>query len=284
MLKKIGISLMLANLLVSTTLMANKKENATKTTPKVVSLNAISNVTFFKNPNIEVKEVVDRGDLYQIVALGTTQQGKQPFEAFLTKDKKYVFLGTGFLDKTGERLSTPYEQKMIEEAKKQMEERQKAVAAQLLSVEKDASFVYGSGKKKYYLFTNPECPHCAELEKLLPSLKADATFYVYLLRFDKSTTGLNKCLYVQNHKAPMEALLSIVNGTVGDKFKEIKCAQPDGKEANCSNEQLSALSQKLDSQSAVAQQLGVRGTPTVFDAAGKQINWTALPGLTRAKN
>lgn len=142
------------------------------------------------NKAMEVKEIVDRGDIYQVWATAKTPYGEQSFDVFITKDKKYVFLGTGFLDKNGTKLNTPKEleyQKIqmakMEEANKEKLLKEKGAAdervGKLKDAEKSALITLGSSKEKLYVFVDPECPYCKEIEKKLDVLSKRYTVYVF---------------------------------------------------------------------------------------------------------
>jgi hypothetical protein len=61
MIKKITTSLLMANIILATNLLAAEEKVKDTSNVKIVPTSVLENVTFFKNPNIEVKEVDDRG-------------------------------------------------------------------------------------------------------------------------------------------------------------------------------------------------------------------------------
>jgi len=99
----------------------------------------------------------------------------------------------------------------------------------------------------------------------LPYLKDKATFYVffYPLPFHKNAKDMS--LYILNQKDKAKALLEIANGS--KSYKEASLYSKEKKDK---------LFSKVAKNMQIANTLGVRGTPSLFDKDGNSVNWTTL--------
>ncbi|ABO59915.1 thiol:disulfide interchange protein (plasmid) [Burkholderia sp. SFA1] len=120
--------------------------------------------------------------------------------------------------------------------------------------------VKGKGTRKLYLFTDPDCPFCKELERdTLPKLD-DVTIYTFMFPLDslhpqaRAKSESIWCLPEKERGAAWDKLL-----TTGTPPAMAKCDNP-----------LAALSSLGDS-------LGVRGTPTMFSEDGRILPGAAAP-------
>jgi thiol:disulfide interchange protein DsbC len=214
--------------------------------PLIDDLNTLN---IIKDNQIHLLKVQDLGNIYLINGEPTRVpegQTKKPFNFFVTKDKKILIMGDAIYTGTKEKVSFPMEKSMI--------------------AGKEA-FIYGTGKEVVYLFTDPQCPYCKEFEKVLPTLKDKYTFKVYLfpLPFHADAVPMSKWILKGTDGNQMgERLIAIANGSI--EYKNLVLTPEEDKQ----------LMQKITTLINVAEEAGVRGTPTVLDADLNKVNWPSL--------
>lgn len=108
--------------------------------------------------------------------------------------------------------------------------------------------VHGNGSRTMYLFSDPSCGYCKRLEPELDKLQ-DATIYTFVLPF-------------QGKQLPTAVLCA------SDPVKAYQAVMIDGSTAGLNPQ--AACSTPLDRNVALAQRLGVNGTPTMFYADGSR--------------
>ncbi|MDR9837066.1 MULTISPECIES: DsbC family protein [Herbaspirillum] len=117
--------------------------------------------------------------------------------------------------------------------------------------------VKGKGTRKLYLFTDPDCPYCKQLENAtLPKLD-DVTIYTFMFPIDQ--------LHPQA-RAKAEAFWCLpenVRAEAWDKFMTTGALPPMN--AKCENPVAKTI--------ALGDSIGVRGTPAMFSEDGR-----SLPG------
>ena len=109
----------------------------------------------------------------------------------------------------------------------------------------------GAGSRKLYVFADPDCPFCRQLEKELATLK-DVTIYVFPMPLESLHP---------NARRISESIWCSINGagawrdylTVGKKPVSRSCTNP------------------LDRNIALAQRLGIAGTPAIIFADGELV-------------
>jgi thiol:disulfide interchange protein DsbC len=209
----------------------------------------LNTLNIIKDNQIHLLKVQDLGDIYLINGEPTRVpegQAKKPFNFFVTKDKKILIMGDAIYTGTKEKVSFPMEKSMI--------------------AGKEA-FSYGIGKEVIYVFTDPQCPYCKEFEKVLPTLKDKYTFKIYLfpLPFHADAIPMSKWILKGTDGNQMgERLIAIANGSI--EYKTLVLTPEEDKQ----------LLQKITTLINVAEEAGVRGTPTVLDADLNKVNWPSL--------
>ncbi|KIM11947.1 MAG: hypothetical protein KU37_03610 [Sulfuricurvum sp. PC08-66] len=213
---------------------------------KPIDTKSFEKLPMFDNPNITLKRAFDHGALYEVEFFMMTPQGGAKYNAFVTKDKKAFIMGNAFDMQSREALRMPLE---------------------VDAIKKNADFVYGKGKEALIVVTDPECRYCQQFQKRWSGLEARYTFYVYLYPMSSHAQAAQMSYYVlsqKSDKAKADALLGIANGE-GEYMKR-----------PFSEEERAQFGQKFRINGEVAQDLGVRGTPSVFDFAGNFVNWSTL--------
>ncbi|MBW6487550.1 thioredoxin fold domain-containing protein [Sulfurimonas sp.] len=209
-------------------------------------LEKIKKLKMFASPNIKIVGMQENKSTYQIKAIVNNRGQNSSFEAFITKDLEEIIIGKGFDAKTQTQLKVSIDMK--EHLSK-------------------AAYSVGDGKEEYLLFTDPECPYCQKLEKLLPSLAKHAKFHVFLypLSFHKNAKQMSYHILSQNSLGKkQEAMHQIANGS--DNYKTSKF----------SVKEMADLDKQLQEQMQVASLLGVSGTPAVFNTDGQDVQWVSL--------
>ena len=202
----------------------------------------VQNIDFIKKVGFVVKEVKDVGDIYAI-NVAHPRAGKVTL--FVTKDFKTVVIGQGFKE-NGEQIDFPINMEPYK---------------------KEAIYSIGQGKNEYYLLTDPECPFCQKFEQMTEKLKDDVKLYVLFFPLDQHKDAKQMCKYIlkqEGNDARAKAMHNIANGDT--KYKTL----------NLSPDENAKFQSVIDKHLQIGRELGVNGTPAVFDATGKPIQWPDL--------
>jgi thiol:disulfide interchange protein DsbC len=203
------------------------------------------NINLFKNKNIpfSVKEAYDRGDFFHLKA----KIGGNIQELFLSKDKKYLLFGKAFDANSGDELIIPVD---------------------MNSYAKDAGMTYGTGKEEFFVFTDPECPYCKKFESFWPKVAKNVKLNVFFfpLSFHKNAKDMSLYVMSQDPKKRYDAL------------KNLTAESKELKDAKYTTSELKELEKRLEVQMKIANDLGVRGTPAVYDKDGRPVQWPAILG------
>lgn len=199
----------------------------------------IENLELFKRAQINITKAYDMGNLY---ALKIKVQGNND-EVFLTKDKKSLITGEVIDTASGAKVTIP---------------------ADLTGVRGKEAFTYGSGSDEYFLFTDPECPYCKKFESYFPQIEKNVKIRVfyYPLEFHKNAKDMS--IYIMSKKTTEDKSKTMLSLDLNDEAY---------KNRKYSKEELAKLEAKLAEQMSIAQNLGVQGTPAVFDKKGNKVSW-----------
>lgn len=133
------------------------------------------------SPAFTLNTVEDIGTMYMVnTNMEFAGQMKQ-VDVFISKDKEYIMFGNAYSATTGKRY-----------------------ASEKTPIKKDTSklkslsmFTMGTGKKDFYLFTDPDCPFCKQMEaKLHGTINNESSVHILpypLERLHPKATG--KVLY-----------------------------------------------------------------------------------------
>lgn len=244
-------SLVATNLLFAADAGLSKQEQET--------LHKIKQIGIFKTPNITLDKIVEHKDIYHVGGTNKVVIPEQNIDqivnidAFVTKDLSTVILGKAYNSANGEALHIPMD----------------------MSSFKDLSVVtVGSGKKEYHLFTDPECPFCQDLEleisKLSKEKLQEIKIYVYFYPLERIHPNARMMSYYIMSQKDNGAKYKAMNQVMIEKSTSYK-------NAKFSVAELEKYKDLIDKQIDVAtKKLNVNGTPTMFDATGKQINPSIL--------
>ncbi|MCP4970903.1 MAG: thioredoxin fold domain-containing protein [Arcobacter sp.] len=202
----------------------------------------MQNLVLFKNAQVKVLKAYNVGSVY---LLNVEVQGKSD-KIFLTKDKKYLIAGDVISTKNGQPLEVPVD---------------------LTSTLGKEAFTFGTGKDEYVLFTDPECPYCKNFEKHFPKIEDKVKIRVFYFPLDFHKNAEDISLYVMSQKTYEDKKYAMLNTDANTKsFKERKYEKG----------QLEKLKNHLNTQIEIAKKIGVRGTPSVFDANGNKVVWVNI--------
>ncbi len=203
---------------------------------------AIQNIEFVKKVGFSVKDVKELNDVY---AVNASHPKTPKLTLFVSKDLKTVVIGQGFMS-NGEPIDFPIN---------------------MAQYQKEAAYTIGEGKNEYYLFTDPECPYCQTFEQKKNMLMDDIKIYVYLFPLD----------FHQNAQAMSRYILSRKNNSERDKaMNGIANGKEDYKSLKLSEKEEAKLKEQIARHMKLGQEIGVTGTPAVFDSKGKPIQWPNL--------
>ncbi len=199
-------------------------------------------LNIFKKSGISITKGIDADSLY---ILNIKAQNAVD-TIYLSKDKKYLISGDVLDVNNGMPLSMPVDVSILKGKE---------------------AFTFGTGSDEYILFTDPECPYCRKFESYFPQIedKVKIRVFYYPLDFHKNAYDLS--LYVMSQKTPQDKVNAMLNVTAkDDKFKNHKFKAGEKEK----------LTKKLDENIELALQMGVQGTPAMFDPKGNKIVWVNI--------
>jgi thiol:disulfide interchange protein DsbC len=168
---------------------------------------------------------------------------------YVTKDKKYTIIGQVIDNKT-KRPLIPNFPKNVE------------------VIKKGVMFTFGKGKKEIYLVTDPECPFCRMMEKQKKDLlKNNYKVHVILmpLPFHKDAKAMS--YYILAAKTDKER---------AKRLQEVLSGSNAWKKYHPTKEEIAKFNKELEAAKKAAQELGARGTPSVYDKEFNPIPWPSL--------
>ncbi len=205
-------------------------------------VNKIQDLELFKRAQITVLTAHDMDSLY---LLNVKVQDKLDV-IYLSKDKKYLIAGNVIDTSTGKTLSIPVD---------------------FSTLKNKEALTYGTGKDRYYLFTDPQCPYCKQFESHFPKIKdkVDIKVFYYPLDFHKEAKDL--AMFVMSKKTNDEKIKIMLAIDKNNK---------DFKNRKYTKKQELELKKQLEVQMKIANSLKVRGTPALFDKDGNSVVWVEM--------
>ncbi len=167
-------------------------------------------------------------------------------ELVLTIDKKYLIAGKVYNVTSGEEVAIPNDVSILDGKE---------------------ALTYGTGKDVYYLFTDPECPYCKKFESYFEEIEKDVQLKIFFfpLSFHKNAVALTQ--YILDNKTNESRVKAMLSVSVDSKeFKNKKY----------SDKQKASLNKTIEANMKLAEELGVRGTPALFDIDGKALSWVTV--------
>lgn len=277
---------------------ASASEVGTKEQNRIATSSVISSLPFFKNQNIKVlgEQNLSNIGITQYSILATAPNGPERVDLFLSNDKQTMIIGQAFNPQTGQPISIQIPMQKFEQA-------------ETLTIGNGNTdiYVFTDPECPYCIRMEKEL-----LDKLPPQFKAHVFLYplpfhksaepasLYMLSMPKnkrinilreiSTHGIeylsdklrdyvvtNEKAEIQNISQQLSKLYAKQDRTHDDEQRIIQLLEDIKRlRADISKKINPVLAKQLQSQIEIATQLGVRGTPSVFDSKGSQINWTEL--------
>lgn len=217
--------------------------NASSTLISQDQIAEFKDLELFKRVNIDIVNGHDLGSLYYF---NIKVQGN-PNTVYLTKDKKYLISGDVINTTSGKKLVAPVDLSILEDGKE--------------------ALTFGTGTQELVLFTDPECPYCKKFESYFKQIedKVKMKIFFFPLDFHKNARDLSAYVMSQEtNDGKIEAMLSTTKDS--ENFKN----------RNIPSEKLNELYASIDEQIKLGVQLGVQGTPALFDKDGNAVSWTEL--------
>lgn len=216
---------------------------------KSEALKKISNITIFKSKDLKPVDIkkIDGTDMYFV--LGEEMRGKHFFNILVAKNGMFM-VGRAF-DKNGKPI---------------LFKQQIPKPINMKKFEGKEAFVVGTGKKDYYIFTDPKCPFCTGLEAFMPKLEKIGKFHVFFFPLDQlHPTARSAAAYVMS--LPKEKRAQGLRKIMLQNDNTFLSTHPDKK-----------FYKMVKDSEAVGNKLHVRGTPTIYDAKGQMIDTSLLLG------
>lgn len=218
----------------STSLLANADFNFAETKKNIES------TLLFQMQKIKVNKIYDYENFYMV----TAEKDGKPLgvPVGISKDYKYILPQVININ-NGTPVALPID---IERLKDKQ------------------NFSYGTGKKQYYIFTDPECPYCKKLEVKMEKYKDVGTFHYFmfpLTQIHKEAMAMSKYILAGKDDAEKASRLkSISAGSIDYKQAKYTAAE---------NEKLDAL---VKASMDLGMEIGVSGTPTILNDKGERVS------------
>ena len=217
--------------------------NASSTLISQDKIAEIKELELFKRANIDIVNGHDLGSLYYF---NIKVQGN-PNTIYLTKDEKYLISGEVINTSTGKKLVAPANLSILEEEKE--------------------ALTFGTGSQELVLFTDPECPYCKKFESYFKQIEDKVKIRVFFFPLDFHKNARDLSAYIMSkdtNEGKVEAMLNTTKDSENFKNRNIPA------------EKLNELYSSIDEQIKLGVQLGVQGTPALFDKDGNAVSWTEL--------
>ncbi len=168
---------------------------------------------------------------------------------YITADKKYTIIGRVISNQTKKPLMPDFPKNTE-------------------IIKKGVMFTFGQGNKEIYLVTDPECPFCRMMEQQKKDiLKKNYKVHVilYPLSFHKNAKAMS--YYVLAGKTDKER---------AKRMNEVLSGSTAWKNYHPTPEEKSKFDKELALGKKAVEELGARGTPSVFDENFNQIDWPKI--------
>lgn len=205
-------------------------------------LKEIQSLPLLNMAKVQVQDGTDFGSLY---GLNVKVQGRMD-TVFLTKDKKYLLPGDAISTQNGQPLELPID------------------ISPTLGKE---AFTFGKGKDEYVLFTDPECPYCKKFESYFSQIEDKVKIRVFFFPLSFHENAKDISLYIMSQNSYKDKVDAMINTTKDSE---------DFKNRKIDSTKLAKLEKSLEEQMTIATDLGISGTPTLFDKNGNRIVWAQM--------
>ncbi len=135
-------------------------------------------------------------------------------------------------------------------------------------VKKGVMFTFGKGNKDIYLITDPECPYCRIMEKEKKDI-LEKNYRVHVILYPLSF-----------HKHAKDMSYYILAGKTDEerakRLREVLSGADAWKKFKPTKEQKEKFDKELAAAKKAVEELGARGTPTIFDEKFNTIDWSSI--------
>jgi len=202
----------------------------------------IEALPIFTGSGMQVLKAYKDGEFYLLRV--NIQENIQ--ELVLTNDKKNLIAGKVYNTSTGEELALPNDVSILKGKE---------------------ALTYGKGKDVYYLFTDPECPYCKKFESYFPQVEKDVQIKVFFFPLSFHPNAVALTHYILDNKTNEAKVKAMLNVSLeSDDFKNKKYTET----------QKAKFDKIIENNMKLADELGVRGTPALFDKNGKSLSWVTV--------
>jgi len=231
-------------------------------TDNEVPTSKFKNIAVFKDKNFELIKAkkLESGD-FLIHGIAKGRDKFVGIDILVTSDLKYISVGRTIDAKSNRQIQLKLNNDDLEKIKKF---KNKYKLSSFNEIAKKAIVTYGTGEKKYLLFTDPDCPFCKRFEKKIikNGLKNDVTLYIFPMHLNLRGHNLKSVEYLislpeNKRREAMEKLMT------GDKTEYLAF-----KSTKHSKQIVKKWVKYVDT---ISRSLKVRGTPTVIDEYGVHI-------------
>lgn len=204
----------------------------------------------FQNPNLNLVGVVERPGNYLLKLEAKSPRGSQLLTGFLDKKTGELHIGTGY-EKDGKPILFPKDAEIIKAG---------------------VSFSYGKGSKEIYIVTDPECPYCSKFEKAIEGKLDDYRVHMilYPLSFHKKAPAMVEWIMQGKDDAEKKERFEQLMLQGSTQYKTLI------KDAKKPFVYSAPLEQAVEKSNKAVMELGVRGTPSIFDALFQPLPPAAL--------
>jgi thiol:disulfide interchange protein DsbC len=201
-------------------------------------------------PSISIIKGIDHGTYYLLKMIQRKKKGSKELTAFLEKSSGTLYVGSRY-NVNGFKSKFPVNKELIK---------------------KGISFSYGSGKKDLYIITDPECPYCIKFEKSIHGKLDEYRVHVifYPLPYHKNAPAMVE--WIMQGKDDIQKKSRMDDLMIKKSTEYKKHLTKKGTKFIYSKKVINTMKK---SKLAV-KELGVRGTPSIFNANFNKIDWKTL--------
>jgi thiol:disulfide interchange protein DsbC len=211
-------------------------------TEKKSNTQTILRLPFFKKPHITVLDTLSF-DNFHLVKIRT--RDKKIFSLYLTDSMQETIAGNAYSTQHIKRI--------------QLKDMHVYDSKAALSV--------GTGERSYYMFTDPECPFCQDVESELQFVGSKTKIHLFLFPL------------VNKHDEAKQMSQYILSLPKKKRFKALEAIIYDDKSYKTTQLSLAQLEQAdsiLSLHAKIAKSMRVTGTPTLYDHNGNFIKWSTV--------
>jgi thiol:disulfide interchange protein DsbC len=205
-------------------------------------IKSLENLAIFQQAQIKIIDAYKSDDFYHVRANIRGQVN----ELYLTANKKHLIAGDIINTTNGSKITVPVD---------------------LKNTIGQEAFSYGTGKEELILFTDPECPYCKKFESYFPQIKDKVKIKIFFYPLDFHANAKDLSLYIMSKKTADQKAQALFDVTKDSS---------DFKNRSIDEKHLAELNTTLNKHIQLAQELGVRGTPALYDKNGNKVSWVEL--------